>query len=150
MFFNYLLWLIHCGWDKMAITLQMTFSNALSLMTIVIFWLKFHWSLFMRFQSVSIGSNNGLISNRWQAIIWSNSDLLSWHMYALFHTKQSRWVNAKKTTPLLSHWSYFFPTLGHRYSVALYYIHHLIWRNEKVNPYCGQVLAPGITKGVGY
>ena len=32
--------------------------------------------------NVSIGSNDGLASNRWQAIIWSNDDPVHWHIYA--------------------------------------------------------------------
>ena len=35
------------GWPT---CLQMTFSNAFSWMKIYEFWLKFHWSLFLRFQ----------------------------------------------------------------------------------------------------
>ena len=36
--------------NKMAAILQSTFSNALSCMKIVVFWFKFHWSLFARVQ----------------------------------------------------------------------------------------------------
>ena len=34
------------GWDKMAAIFQTIFSNAVSLMKIYKFWLRFHWSLF--------------------------------------------------------------------------------------------------------
>ena len=39
--------LIHWGRDKMDNTLQTTFSNAFAWMKIVVFWLKFHWNLFL-------------------------------------------------------------------------------------------------------
>ena len=32
----------------------------------------------------SIGSDNGLALNRWQAIIWTNDGLIWWPIYALF------------------------------------------------------------------
>ena len=38
--------LIHWGWDKMAAIFQTTFSNAFSLMKMLEFRLRFHWSLF--------------------------------------------------------------------------------------------------------
>ena len=40
--------LTHWGWDKMAAIFQTTFSNAFFWMKMVEFWLKFHWSLFLR------------------------------------------------------------------------------------------------------
>ena len=33
-------------------------------------------------QSSSIGLDNGLAPNRWQAIIWTNADSISWRIYA--------------------------------------------------------------------
>ena len=43
--------LTHWGRDKMATTFQTTFSNAFSWMKMnEFFWLKFHWSLFLRVQ----------------------------------------------------------------------------------------------------
>ena len=30
----------------------------------------------------SIGSDNGLDRNMWQAIIWNNVEMLYWHIYA--------------------------------------------------------------------
>ena len=50
-----------------------------------VFWFQFHLSLFLRVQLTtidSIGSGNGLAPNSWQAIIWSNADLVHWHIYA--------------------------------------------------------------------
>ena len=38
----------HWGWDKMAAISQTTLSNAFSWMKMLIFWLRFHWSLFLR------------------------------------------------------------------------------------------------------
>ena len=31
---------------------------------------------------LSIGLDNGLPLKRWQAIIWTNTDLIHWHIYA--------------------------------------------------------------------
>ena len=58
----------------MAVILQTTFTNAFSWMKIYEYWLKFHWSLFLRvqLQYASIGSDNGLAPTRQQAIIWAN------------------------------------------------------------------------------
>ena len=42
--------LTHWGRDKMAAIFQTTFSNAFSWMQINEFWLRFHWSLFLRVQ----------------------------------------------------------------------------------------------------
>ena len=47
-------------------------------------WLKFPWSLFLSVQLTifSIGSDNGLVPNRQQAIIWTNGDAVHWCIYA--------------------------------------------------------------------
>ena len=42
--------LTHWGWDKMAATSGMIFSNAFSWMKMYEFWFKFHWSLFPMLQ----------------------------------------------------------------------------------------------------
>ena len=42
--------LLHLPLDKMAAISQMIFSDALLWMKIFVFWLKFHWSLFLSFQ----------------------------------------------------------------------------------------------------
>ena len=42
--------LTHWGQDKMAAIFQTTFSNAFSVMKIYEFRLRFHWSLFLRFE----------------------------------------------------------------------------------------------------
>ena len=31
---------------------------------------------------ISIGSGNGLVPNRWQAVIWTNNGLVNWRIYA--------------------------------------------------------------------
>ena len=66
--------LTHWGWDKMDTISQMAFSNACSWMKTHKFRLRFHWSLFLRFELIisSIGSDNGLAPARRQAIIWTN------------------------------------------------------------------------------
>ena len=58
----------------MAAIFHMTFSNAFSWMKMLEFRLKFHWSLFLGSNQPysSIGSDNGLVSGRWQAIVWTN------------------------------------------------------------------------------
>ena len=68
--------LTHWGWDKIAVTLQTTFSNAFYWMKMFEFELNFHWSLFPRVQltAISIHLGNGLAPNRWQAITWNNVD----------------------------------------------------------------------------
>ena len=42
--------LIHLHQDKMTTISQMIYSDAFSWMTSFVFWLKFHWSLFLRVQ----------------------------------------------------------------------------------------------------
>ena len=42
--------LTHWGRDKIDAVLQTTFSNAISWMKMLEFWLKFHWSLFLKVQ----------------------------------------------------------------------------------------------------
>ena len=75
----------YCG--KMAIILHMAFWNTFSWMQTYSFSLKFHWDLLPRviwqWQWVSMGSENGLAPNRWQAIIWTNSGLVKWHILVL-------------------------------------------------------------------
>ena len=76
--------LTHLPHDKMAAISQMMFSDAFSWMKSFVFCLKFHWSLFLRVQ-VTIPQHwlgDGLVPNRWQAIIWTNADLIQWHIYA--------------------------------------------------------------------
>ena len=66
--------LTYWGRDKMAAIFQTTLSNAFSWMTMLKFWLRFHWSLSQgsNYQYSSIGSDNGLAPARRQAIIWTN------------------------------------------------------------------------------
>ena len=79
--------LTHWGCDKMATILQMTFSNSFYWMEIAFgsnvievcsSW-GFNWQ-------VSIGSDNGLAPCRWQAVIWTNDDLVYWRVYIYIHT----------------------------------------------------------------
>ena len=68
--------LTHWGQSKMTAVFQTTFSNAFSWMKIVPFWWKFHWNLLPMVQSkIIIGSDNGLVPVRRQAIIWTNESL---------------------------------------------------------------------------
>ena len=60
----------------MASILKTALSNARSWMKTYKFGLKFHWSLFpsVKLKYSSIGSDNGLVPTRRQAIIWTNDD----------------------------------------------------------------------------
>ena len=54
-------------------------------MKIVVLLLQFHWSLWIEvFLTVSIGSDNSLVLNRQQVIIWTNDDLVYWNIYVSF------------------------------------------------------------------
>ena len=66
-------WLTHWGRDKMAAISKTIFSNAFLRMKSVVYRSKFHWS---------IGLDNGLASNRRQAIIWTNANPIHWRIYA--------------------------------------------------------------------
>ena len=68
--------LTHWGLDNMATIYQMTFSDASSWMKMCKFQSRFHGSLLTRVQLKysSIGSDNGLVPFRRQAIIWTSSD----------------------------------------------------------------------------
>ena len=67
----------------MAAIFQTTFTNAIFLMKMYEFWLKFHWSLFLRvdWQYPGIDSDNVLSPARRQAIIWTNDGLVHWRIY---------------------------------------------------------------------
>ena len=60
------------------------FSYAFPWMKIVVFWLKFHWSLYQgtNSQLTSINSDNDMMPNRRQAIIWNNDGIIYWRIYA--------------------------------------------------------------------
>ena len=55
--------------------------------------LRFYWSLFLRFElkNSSIGSVNGLVPTRHQAIIWTNGCLVYWCLYICLTRPQ--WVH---------------------------------------------------------
>ena len=62
------------GLDQMAAIFWMTYSKAFSWMKMYEFHLKYHWNLFLRFELTIfiIGSDNGLVPTRKEAIIWTN------------------------------------------------------------------------------
>ena len=68
----------------MATILQTTFWNTFSLMKMYENQVQFHWSLFLydELKYSSTDANNGLVSNRKQAIIWSND---GWFIDAYMH-----------------------------------------------------------------
>ena len=51
------------------------------------FLIKFHWNMLL-----SIGSDNGLVPNRQQAIIWCNVGMLYWHIYASLSLSELRFL----------------------------------------------------------
>ena len=105
--------LTHLPLDKMAAVSQTIFSDAWSWMKSFVFWLKFHWSLFLRVQLVkppSIGLDNGLAPNRRQAIIGINADPANWRLYATLggdeliamHIRKAMWLMDTEDMHLLS------------------------------------------------
>ena len=81
--------LTYWGQDKMSASLQMTLSIAFSWMRMLEFRLKSYWSLFLRVQLTSIGSDNGLASTRHRAIIWTKDDLDYWCIYVSLSLNES-------------------------------------------------------------
>ena len=88
--FNANVYLTHWDWDEIDAILPTTFLNAFS--RIKIYWLrlKLHRSLFPQvqliiFQGSSIGSDNGLVPIRQQAIIWTNDDYFT-DAYSMRHS----------------------------------------------------------------
>ena len=74
--------LTHWGQDKVATMLQ-TFPNIFHWTKTFEFKKKLHWNLSLgsNWQWVSIGSDNGLVPNRQQAIIWTNDGPVYWYVY---------------------------------------------------------------------
>ena len=86
--------LTHWGQNQMSVILQMTIWNAYSWMKKFDFWLKSHWmfcSLGCNWQYTTIGSDNGLMPNRWQTIILSNDGLIYWHIYVPLSSYALHW-----------------------------------------------------------
>ena len=70
---GYLTELTHRGGDKAVAMLQTTFSNTFFLcVKVIVFWLNKLCSQGANEESVSIGSDNGLMPNKRQANIWMN------------------------------------------------------------------------------
>ena len=72
--------LTHWGWDKMAAISQMTFSNAFSLMKMYEFRLRFHWSLFLRFELTII--QQWLVTCSAPSHYLNQCCLVYWRIYA--------------------------------------------------------------------
>ena len=58
----------------MAAIPQKIFPDEFSWMKSFVFWLKFHWSLFLEVKFSSIGSDKGLVLTGRQVIIWTKDD----------------------------------------------------------------------------
>ena len=87
--------LTHFPLDKMTAISQTIFSDTFSWIESLAFWLKFHWSLFLMVQLTipSTDLDNGVAPQRRQAIIWTNTDLIHWRIYAAL----GGWVKLPKT-----------------------------------------------------
>ena len=72
--------------DKVDALSYTTFPNAFSWIKSLVFWFKFHWSLFLRFswQWVSIVSGHRLMPSRRQATTWTEADLAHRCIYKKF------------------------------------------------------------------
>ena len=76
--------LTHLSLDKMSAVSQTIFSDAFSWMKIFVFWLRFHWILFLMVQ-LTIAQHwfrYWLAPNRRQSIIWTNADTIQRRIYA--------------------------------------------------------------------
>ena len=62
--------LTHWGWDKMDAISQTTLSNAFLYMKMLKFWLKFHWSLFLRVQLTIFQHWFRYYLNQWWLVYW--------------------------------------------------------------------------------
>ena len=82
---------------------QLIFSDAFLWIKSFVFWLKFHWSLFLRIQLIitQYWFDNGLVSNRRQAIIWINADPIHWRIYSAVLGGDELSDNFRKCTNLL-------------------------------------------------
>ena len=83
-------------WTKWPPFWQTTISNAFSWMKMIEFQFEFHWFLSQEstWQWVSIGSGNGLAPSRWQAITWTNADLVHWRIYAALSGDELKQLHA--------------------------------------------------------
>ena len=69
--------LTHWGQDKIPTIFQTTFSSPFSSMKIIVFCFKFQVNVVPRVQ-INNKLAFGLVTNRWQAIIWTNASLVHW------------------------------------------------------------------------
>ena len=79
--------LTHWGWDKMTAILPMPYSDVFSWLKNLKFkqnYIKI-CSSGSYWQYVIIGSDNGLVSDRRQTIIWTNGGLVCWHSTLSLH-----------------------------------------------------------------
>ena len=78
--------LTHWGWNKMTRILKQ-FPRAFSIITIGVFWFKFHRNLFLGIQTTinNIGCDNGLAPHRRQAMTVTNDDSVHWYSFVLVY-----------------------------------------------------------------
>ena len=75
----------------MAAFSQTIFSGIYSWMKSFVFWLRYHWSLFLRALST-------IIQHWHQAIIWTNADLIHWCLYAALGREEL--ISVSKDAPI--------------------------------------------------
>ena len=109
--------LTHWGRNKMAAIFQTTFSKSFSSVKIVIYWLKFHWSLSLRVQSIIfqhwcrkwLGTDQvtNHYLNQWWLVYWCiyasfglNDFIFLWETLISIH----KWVWIITSTSLKGQW----------------------------------------------
>ena len=121
--------LTHLTLNKISIIAHTPFSNTFSWMKNFVFCLNFTiCSKGSNWQKINVGSGNGLAPNRWQAITWTNTDLIPGRIYAalggngLIETLQLLWVPHIHDIPL---------TNNHKFNFALFWF---TWNNSSWSP----------------
>ena len=125
------IYLTHWGQDKMVTNLQI--SSEFSWMKMHEFQFKIHWSLFPRVQIwySSINSDNGLLTNRWQAIIWNNDDLVSRYTCASLSLNELRgdtvWWSYWSSLEYCMDWHIIMKWTSLYWHLSILHLSHCIW-----------------------
>ena len=93
-------------------------DDVFSWMKSFVYKFKFNWSLFLSVQLTIMGWGNGLAPSRWQAITWTNVDLVPWRIHAalggdelrstvLYDFIWPKWLNVQLFTFWLVELGYF-------------------------------------------
>ena len=81
--------LLMCLWassvrpgNKNLAFLQTILSNVFEWKKFIVLWLNFNWNFIFWIQlTIWISSGNGLVSSKWQAITWTNYDIVHWEIF---------------------------------------------------------------------